>query len=175
MLSDRRVMEAEQNVRSYLADGLLKKTRAEENVVKIFVRNAKESLLVAESISGISDLWVIVCSYYSMFYYANAALLSYGYKVGSKVVHKVTADAMIVYGRKHLKDVLIEEFEEVKDEALNIAGVRADEIASYLDFERNKRGLIQYKTLESDKQKKARTSLQRAKEFAKELEKVLLR
>jgi len=121
-----------------------------------------------------SELWTIVCSYYAMFYYANAILLKLGYKVGDKIVHKVASDALIVYARKKLRTSLIEEYEETKEEALNLAGIKADKIIESFDFERSKRGLIQYKTIEFEKKSKAKTSLQRAKEFAREMEKLII-
>lgn len=174
MLDEKRIKEAETNVRSYLEDGLLKKTTTNDKIIKILLENAKESLRVAEEVKEISELWVIVCSYYSMFYYANAVLLKLGYKVGEKIAHKVTADAMIVYVRNKLKKSLLEEYEDVKEEALNLAGIKADSLIQSLDFEREKRSVIQYKTIEAEKQSKAKTSLKRAKEFSKEMRKLLL-
>lgn len=176
MLDTKKIKEAETNVRSYLNDGLLKKSTFDKQVMNILLRNAKESLRVAEEIheKNISELWVIVCSYYSMYYFANAVLLKLGYKVGEKIVHKVTSDAMIVYVRGKLKESLIEEYEETKEEALNLAGIKADDLIESLEFERNKRSLIQYRTIETEKSSKAKTSLQRAKEFIKEMEKLLV-
>lgn len=176
MLSKERIDEAENNVRSYLEEGLLKKADINEQVMNILLKNAKESLRIAEEAhqQNLSELWTIVCSYYSMYYYANAALLKYGYKVGWKIVHKVTSDALIVYVRKKLKGSLIEEYEETKEEALNLAGMKADALIESFEFERNKRSLIQYKTIELEKQSKAKTSLQRAKEFTREMEKLLV-
>lgn len=176
MLDINRIREAEGNVRSYLDEGLLKKIVADKQVINIFIRNAKESLMVAEEVyqNNISELWVIVCSYYAMYYYANAVLLKLGYKVGEKIVHKVTSDALIVYVRRTLKESLIEEYESTKEEALNLAGMRADALIETFDFERNKRSLIQYKTLEIEKQSKAKTSIQRAKEFTREMEKLIV-
>ncbi len=175
MLDINRIKEAERNVKSYLDDGLLKKTAIEQNVFDILLRNAKESLRVADEIyqKNLSELWVIVCSYYAMYYYANAVLLKFGYKVGDKIVHKVTSDALIVYVRKKLKESLLEEYEETKEEALILAGMKADLLVESFEFERNKRSFIQYRTIEVEKQSKAKTSLQRAKEFARELEKLL--
>lgn len=175
MLDSNRIKEAESNVKSYLDEGLLKKALVEQNVLDIILRNAKESLIVAEEIhqKNLSELWVIVCSYYAMYYYANAVLLRLGYKVGEKIVHKVTSDALIVYVRKKLKESLLEEYEETKEEALALAGMKADSLVELFDFERNKRQLIQYRTIEIEKQSKAKTSLQRAKEFAREMEKLL--
>ena len=176
MLNKERIKEAETNVRSYLNEGLLKKTIMDEQIMKILLMNGKESLRVAEEISknNISELWTIVCSYYSMYYYANAVLLKYGYKVGEKIVHKVTSDAIIVYIRQKLKASLIEDYEKTKEEALNLAGIKADELIESFDFERNKRSLIQYKTIDIKKHSKAKTSLQRAKEFTREMEKLII-
>jgi hypothetical protein len=176
MLSKERIREAEGNVRTYLQEGLLRKAAANPQVMAILKRNATESLRVADEIrgKGISELWVIVCSYYSMYYYANAVLLKLGYKVGDKIVHKVTSDAMIAYARGKLKESMLEDYEGTMEEALNLAGMKADTLLESLDFERNKRGLIQYRTIEVEKHSKAETSLQRAKEFALEMEKLLM-
>jgi uncharacterized protein (UPF0332 family) len=176
MLNETRIKEAQSNIRQYLSEGLLKKTQPNKQIIDIFIKNAKESLRAAETINkeGFSDLWVIVCSYYAMFYYANAVLLNIGYKTEEKIVHKVTADALIVYARPKLKESLIEEYEETKEEALNLAGIKADALVESFDLERSKRGRIQYKTVEIEKHTKAKTSLQRAKEFTKEMEKLLI-
>ena len=176
MLDKDRIKEAENNVKSYLEDGLLKKTIMNKQVENILLSNGKESLKVAEEIhqKNISDLWVIVSSYYTMYYYANAVLLKLGYKVGEKIVHKVTSDALIVFVRKKLKESLLEEYEEIKEEALNIAGAKTDSLIESFEFEKNKRSFIQYKTIETEKHSKAITSLQRAKEFTKEMEKLLI-
>ena len=174
MLDTNRIKEAERNVKSYLEEGLLRKTAPNKPVLDILLQNAKESLRVAEEVKNFSGLWVIVCSYYTMYYYANAVLLKLGYKVGEKIVHKVTSDALIVYVRQKLKESFIEQYEEMKEEALNLAGIKADALLESFEFERNKRSTIQYKTLDIEKQSKAKTSLQRAKEFAREMEKLLV-
>lgn len=176
MLNKERIKEAENNVRSYLNEGLLRKTLMNKQILDILLRNAKESLVVAEETyqNKTSDLWVIVCSYYAMYYYANAVLLKLGYKVGDKIVHKVTSDALIVFIKGKLKESLLEEYEETKEEALNLAGIKADSLIESFEFERHKRSLIQYKTIEVKKQSKAKTSLERAKEFTREMEKLLI-
>lgn len=175
MLDEKRIKEAENNVKSYLEEGLLSKTNTKQEVLSILLKNAKESLRVAEEIyqKGISDLWVIVSSYYSMYYYANAVLLKLGYKVGDKIAHKITSDALVVYVRKKLKESLLREYEEAKEEALNIAGIKADSLIESFEYERSKRGRIQYETPDIEKHSKARTSLERAKEFTREMEKLL--
>ena len=176
MLSKERIKEAEINVKSYLEEGLIKKVQADKPILEILLKNAKESLRLAEESHNqkISDLWVIVCSYYAMYYYANAVLLKFGYKIGEKIVHKVTSDALIVYVRNKLKGFLLEEYEETKEEALNLAGIKADSLIESFEFEKNKRSLIQYRTIDIKKHSKAETSLQRAKLFIREMEKLLI-
>ena len=103
MLSDKRIKEAETNVRIYLNDYMLKKVKETNSIVlKTLINNSKESIKLAEiTFNGNhSNLWVIVISYYSMYYIANAVLYKYGYKVGDKISHKVTSDSLIVYIRK---------------------------------------------------------------------------
>ena len=43
---------------------------------------------------------------------------------------------------------MIEEYEETKEEALNLAGMKADSLIESFEFERNKRRIIQYETIE---------------------------
>jgi uncharacterized protein (UPF0332 family) len=176
MLSEKRIKEAETNVRAYLNEGLLRKSSSDDKIIALFINNAKESLIVADEIfkKEISDLWTIVTAYYSMYYYANAILLKLGYKIGDKIVHKIAADSLIVFVRDKIKKSILEEYEEIKNEALNLAGIKADEIISSFDLEKEKRSLIQYRTLDVEKKSKAITSLKRAKDFAIEINKLLI-
>ncbi|MBU0536709.1 MAG: hypothetical protein KKE20_07110, partial [Nanoarchaeota archaeon] len=121
----------------------------------------------------LSNLWVIVISFYSMFYIANAVLYRIGYKVGSKVSHKVTSDALIVFVRNKLKKELLEAYEESKEEALDITGRETDEIILSFDQEMEKRSTFQYESTEEIKRAKAKTSLERAKRFVFEMKKLL--
>ncbi|HLD05697.1 MAG TPA: hypothetical protein VJG90_08310 [Candidatus Nanoarchaeia archaeon] len=173
MLSKERVKEAEQNVKSYLVQGLMKKEPFKQIVYDVLRKNADESLKLAKTIHDnlYSDLWAIVISYYSMYYISNAVLYKLGYKVGEKISHKITSDALMVYVRKHLHESLIEDYEDSKEQAL--AGIKADELIESFDFERRKRSRIQYKTEEIEKHAKAKTSLQRAIVFATEMEKLI--
>ena len=138
MLDEKRIREAENNVRAYLSEGLLKKTAPNKQIISILLQNAKESLRAADELQqkNISELWVIVCSYYAMYYYANATLMKLGYKVGEKIVHKVTADSMIAFVRGKLKESLIEEYEETREEASSLAGIKADSLIESFEFER---------------------------------------
>ena len=175
MLDNQRIKEAESNVRSYLNEGLLKKEPLNNQAIGVLVRNSQESIYSAEKLSdGTSDLWVIVCSYYSMFYIANAVLRKLGYKIGDKIVHQVTYDALISLARNKLKQSLIEEYEDVKEEALSLAGIKVDSLMESFDFEKNKRSRIQYTTDEIEKKAKSQTSLKRAKVFFAEMQKLLI-
>lgn len=114
MLSDERIKEAESNARRYLAEGLLKK-QSNETAKEMYIENSDLSLETAQRLMSLETsayrpyLWVIVSSYYAMYYVANAVLLGIGYKVGDKISHKVTSDALIVFAREKLKKGLIEE------------------------------------------------------------------
>jgi len=146
----KRVKEAETNVNSYLNDGLLTKTEFILKVFNILKNNAQESLSVANFLykNKKSSLWIIVTSYYSMFYLANALLYKIGYKVGSKISHKVTAVAFF-FARNRIKRSLIESYENIRDEAL--VSMKSEELVEYFDYERKKRGFIQYNTPETIK------------------------
>lgn len=173
MLTDKRIKEAKDNVSAYLSDGLITKAVFDKQIFNILEKNANESLSVAEILYNgkHSWLWVIVTSYYAMHYIANAVLYKRGYKVGEKISHKVTADSLIALIRDKLKESLIEEYEEMQKEAL--AGIKADELIQAFDYEREKRGIFQYRTNESAKEAKAKISLERAKEFVTEMKKLV--
>lgn len=177
MPDKKRIKEAETNVRNYLKDGLLRKTKSvDENILKVLKKNSEESLKTADLLlrGNYSTLWAVVCSYYSMYYIANSVLYSRGYKVGHEISHKVTSDALFVLVRNKLKESLLEEFEEAQEEALEIAGMRADELVESFDLERLKRSRFQYEMSEEIKRSKAETSLKRAKKFVFEMEKLLM-
>jgi len=175
MLDKKRIEEAQTNVKNYLNEGLLIKQNFEDIVFNILMSNSKESLETANFLAknNKSKLWIIVSSYYSMFYIANAVLYKLGYKVGDKISHKVVSDALIVYVKDKLKESLLEDYEEMKEEALLLAKNKAEGLIENFNYERNKRSFIQYKTKEVEKNSKAETSLKRAKEFVFEIEKLI--
>ncbi|MEK6871765.1 MAG: HEPN domain-containing protein [Nanoarchaeota archaeon] len=175
MIDKKRIIESKNNFNSYLLDGLIKKEK-NEAAFNTYLKNSDLSLKVAEKL--MKDelkpyLWVIVCSYYSMFYIANAVLLDLGYKTGHKIVHKVTSDALIVLVLDTLKKELLEEYEKMMNDALEISSTKAEEIIKMYDFEMEKRSRFQYEMSEEIKEQKAKTSLDRAKEFVFEMKKLL--
>jgi uncharacterized protein (UPF0332 family) len=130
-----------------------------------------------------SHLWVIVTSYYSMFYATLALLASQGIRAGRHLVHKVVADALVHFfiSNKRLAKML-ESYEEVRDTSLELIGreellkrlqKRADELVVAYEREREKRGKFQYDVGEMAKRGYAETSLQRARDFVSEARRIL--
>ena len=108
-----------------------------------------------------------------MYYITNAVLYKIGYKVGSKISHKVSSDALIVFIKNKLKKELLKDYEDAKEDALEIMGRKTDEIILSFEQEMNKRSLFQYESTDEIKRVKAKTSLERAKRFVFEMNKLL--
>ncbi|MBU2589448.1 MAG: hypothetical protein KKF52_02685 [Nanoarchaeota archaeon] len=104
---------------------------------------------------------------------ANAVLLSYGYKIQDKISHKVTSDVLIFLVLDKLKKGLLEDYEAIQKDALEIASAKAEYVIESYSLELSKRSRFQYNMLEQTKEAKAQTSLKRATEFIFELKKLL--
>ena len=175
MIDAERKKEAQHNFAQYLLDELIKKEK-NETAKLMYLKNADLSLKLAEECMNSTlkpYIWVVVISYYSMFYIANAVLLELGYKTGEKVVHKVTNDALIVLVMNKLTKGLMEEYENAKVDALEIASIKSDEIIAFYGLELDKRSRFQYNMTESIQEQKAKTSLKRARQFLLEMKKLL--
>jgi len=175
LIDQEKKKEAKQNFDKYLQEGLIKKEK-NETARAMYLKNAELSLHLAEECMESAlrpHLWVVVISYYSMFYIANAVLLNLGYKTGDKIVHKVTSDALIVLVMDKIKKGLLEGYEDAKEDALEIASIRSEELMSFYALEMDKRSRFQYNMTESIQEQKARTSLKRAREFMLEMQKLL--
>ena len=76
MIDEKRKNEAKANFDRYLEEGLIKKEKS--TIAKeMYLKNAELSLQVATELAKSSTkphLWVIVTSYYAMFYMVNGAL-----------------------------------------------------------------------------------------------------
>src|SRR3989344_8223824 len=176
MIGKERIKEAQKNFTQYLQYRLIKKEK-NETAKAMYVKNADLSLNLAEECMNSNlkpYIWVVVISYYSMFYIANAVLLELGYKTGDKIVHKVTNEALIVLVMDKLKKDLLEEYQAAKGDALEIASIKSDEIIALYGLELDKRSKFQYNMAESIQEQKAETSLKRAKQFMFEMKKLLL-
>lgn len=162
-MDEKRVKIAESNFKTYLREGLIKKVRFEDIVYQTYLRNALESLKVADSLfrNKTSSLWVVVSSYYSMFYIASAYIYKKGYKTSGEIVHQIINESLIVLARHDLEKHFLEEYEEEKEKVLSASGNLLDKYES----EKTKRSMFQYQTTESIKEAKANTSLERAKDF----------
>lgn len=176
MIDEKRKKEARDNFSQYLKEGLIKKQKNEE-ARQMYMQNSKMSLKLAEKL--LDDnlkpyLWSVVVSYYAMFYMANAVLLHVGYKTGSKVVHKVTSDALIVLVLDKLKKELLEQYESIRNDAMEIAATKSEEILNNYNFELDKRSRFQYDMTLKIQEQMARTSVKRAKDFALEMEKLMV-
>lgn len=152
----------------------LKNRDPDEKIIETYKINSKESTNVANILfkEDISTLWVIVSSYYSMYYMANAVLLNLGYKVGDQISHKITSDALVVYVRDKLEKKLLEDYETAKAEAMQLNNL-TDELIKSFEFKRKKRSSFQYDMNTAIKRSKANTSLKRAFKFNFEMEKLL--
>lgn len=172
-MDEQRIKIAENNFKNYLREGKLKKIREVNKIVfNTYFRNAQESLGVANKLFQDKDsfLWVVVTSYYSMFYMACAYLYQLGYKPGGEIVHQVVNESLIVQGRHKLKNYILENYSEEKDKAL----VVVDNYLDNYEREKAKRASFQYETTEKIKEAKAETSLNRAKEFFELIREILL-
>lgn len=195
MLDQKRIAEAEKNFRRYVEEGWLF-TKREDIVsyVHFFLKNAETSLLTAQTLFDLSTaskekkqaagvqeqfesyLWVVVSSYYSMFYAALALLAQHKIKAGDKLVHKVVADTLIVQFLTNQRLArLIENYEESKATALKLVGAeeRALGLVESFDQERHKRHKLQYELGVEAKQNLAKTSLERAMKFVAEVRQIL--
>ncbi|MCZ3366395.1 MULTISPECIES: hypothetical protein [Methanobacterium] len=175
MLDVKRIEIAKRNFNQDIKDGYIRKQRPDDNLINALKNNANESLGVANFLfeEDISPLWVIVSSYYSMYYMSNAVLNKLGFKVGDQISHRVTADALIVLVRDKLKSRILQDYDKAKEEYEEIDNL-TDEIIELYDLEHKKRLNSQYVMGYEVRISKSNTSLNRAKKFVLELEKTLL-
>jgi len=201
MIEKRRIEEAKNNVKQYIDEGLLRTgDKDASKFVEFFLKNAESSLQTASILQEISDqqelkhtlkvstdfesyLWVIVASYYSMFYAATALLASQGIRATGQIVHKVTSDSLIhFFGSNDRLAKLLEQYEEAKETSLELIGredlmksmqKKADQLIVAYESERKKRSKFQYDIGVEAKRGYAETSLNRAREFVFEIRKIL--
>lgn len=201
MINKERIEEAKRNVKRYVDDGLLKiNDKDAARFVDFFMANAESSLRTASILQQISDedtlkeklkvgsdfesyLWVIISSYYAMFYAATAILAKQGIKASGQIVHKVTADALIHFFWSNAKLAkLLEQYEETQTVGLELIGreelmkkmqKKADELIVSYESERKKRSKFQYNIGIQAKKGYAQTSLERARTFVFEINKLI--
>lgn len=192
MLEEKKLKEAETRVKQYIREGSLK-TKEKAEFVAFFLKNAEDSLDVAQALFTLSTdptkqnnlgftsfngfLWVVNASYYSMFYMARALLENEGIKIKTGLsVHAVTFDAIVYYfyltGK--LQKKLLDDFVQAKEEAAEVLGKqKADELIEDYFFEKQKRATFTYHMGTVVLQSKAKTSLERAQKFYREIKKLV--
>lgn len=192
MLDEKKLKEAEKRVKQFISEGVIK-SKGKPEFVDFFIKNADDSIDSAKALFELSTnlqkqeslgftsfnglLWVVNASYYSMFYMSRALLESNGIKIKADLsIHAVTFDAMIYYfyltGR--LQKEFLEDFIEAKEDAAEILGKqKADELMEDYFFEKRKRATFTYDMGTLLVESKAKTSLERAQKFRRELKKII--
>jgi len=94
-------------------------------------------------------------------YIASAYLYKKGYKASHEIVHQVINETLIILSKNDLEKHFLEEYEEEKEKAL----AASENLLKSYEFEKLKRARFQYETTEAIKEAKAKTSLERAKNF----------
>ena len=122
--------KSEENIRQYMHEGYIRKVLPDKNIIAILSKNSEESLETANFLmqNNKSSLWIIVCSYYSMYYIANAVICKHGYKVGRKISHAVTYDTLVVFIKNKLEKRLLEDYKDAMEEAADIARTESEMI-----------------------------------------------
>lgn len=120
-----------------------------------------------------------------MFYIANALLASSGIKIKSEVgIHKLTFDTFVYYfyltnkiAKEYVEQFLeaLEDSEELlgREEVFKKAKEKAKELITNFDFEREKRRTFTYELEKTKIETKAKTSLERANYFYREILKLM--
>jgi len=162
-MDEKRIKIAQDNFRRYLNEGLIKQSGFQDIIYNTYMNNSSESLKVAEEIfkNKTSSLWVVVSSYYSMFYIACAYVYKKGYKSSHEIVHQIINESLIVLAMHDLEKHFIDEYEEEKEKAL----FATQNLLEIYEVEKLKRSAFQYETAGEIKESKAKTSLERAKNF----------
>jgi len=192
MLDEKKLKEAEGRVKQMISEGIIK-SKVKPEYADFFIKNADDSIDSAKALFELSTspekrqslgftsfnglLWVVNASYYSMFYMARALLENGGVKIKTELsIHAVTFDAMIYYfyltGK--LQKAFLEDFIEAKEDAAELLGKqKADELMEEYFFEKKKRGAFTYDMGTILVESKAKTSLERAQRFRREIKRII--
>ena len=194
MLEERKLKEAEKRVKQYMSDGIIW-AKGEPEHTAFFLKNADDSIDSAKALLEISTdpekqnflgftsfnglLWAVNASYYSMFYMARALLENEGLKIKTDLsVHAVTFDTLVshFYLTGKLQKGLLDDFVEAKEDAAELLGKqKADELMEEYFYEKKKRGTFTYEMGEILVKSKAKTSLERAQRFRREIKKMIIK
>ena len=153
-------------------------------MVEIYLNRASNEILAAESLNRLSENQkdkknfelasnitfyssVISHSYYSIFYSAKAILLTTGIKTEAPNVHKATLDK---FKEKFVDNGILDvKLLEIYKKLI----VRADDLLEIFKIEKGKRGNFTYQTIAQANKEPANESLQNAKFFVANINKVV--
>ncbi len=192
MLDNKKFQEIEARIKKFILEGIVKSKEPSKNT-EFFLENAANSLLSAKLLLDVSIntelqeatgylkfngyLWSINASYYSMFYMVRALLEKNGIKLKSELsIHALAFDSFVYYFylNNKLEKNFVEQFIDAKEESAEILGKEtADELITNYFHEKQKRAKITYEIGEIALQNKAKTSVERAEQFNKEIKKLL--
>lgn len=192
MLDEKKLKGAENRIKQFIMEGIINSKQKPDHV-GFFVKNANDSIDSAKALYELSTspqkqevfgftsfnglLWVVNASYYSMFYMARALLENAGIKIKADLsIHAVTFDAVIYYFYLNgkLQKELVEDFIKAKEDAAELLGKqKTDELIEEYFLEKEKRSKFTYEMGTILLQSKAKTSLERAQKFRRELTRII--
>jgi uncharacterized protein (UPF0332 family) len=185
MLEDEKIKESSRIIKKLISEGKI--TKPKIGSVDFFIEKSKQSISVAsrllelEDEEGLTaDMWVINASYYSIFFAATALLAKFNHKIDSEQgIHKLTYHAIVHYffaEDKKLEKHFIEEYKDAAQEAeelLQLSEKKAEQMINDFDNEITKRKIFTYDLGRTAEKNKAKTSLERAKNFFINAEKII--
>ncbi|MBW2975388.1 hypothetical protein KY366_06735 [Candidatus Woesearchaeota archaeon] len=185
MLEDKRLKESSAIIKRLIAERGIDKPI--EGTVEFFIEKSNQSIAVASRLLELEDeegliaeMWIINASYYAMFFAATSLLARFGHRIKEKSgVHKLTYHALTHYflvEDNKLEKHFMEEYKDAVEEAeelLQISERKAEELIRSFDNEMSKRKIFTYELGKKAEKKKAKTSLERAKRFVAEIEKII--
>lgn len=161
--------------------------------VDFFLKNSQDSFSSAKLLFEVSKnkelkeqlgyqgfngyLWVINSSYYSMFYMTRALLEKHGIRIrADEPIHSIVFNAFVYYfyltGK--IEKNLIIDLEDAKDEAAELLGrKKAKKLVEDYMNEKAKRSKFTYEIGEIAMHDKAKTSLERARDFNEKIRRLV--
>ena len=189
MIEEQKIKEVQDRIKQYISEGIVISKQKVDHV-NFFLKNADDSLQSARCLFDISTkhdypgyddltgfLWVINASYYSMFYTTRALFESSGIKLKTNLsIHALTFDVLVYffYITGKLQKHLLGFYAAAKEDAADLLSQqRAGEIIEEYFYEKKKRAMFTYEIGEYAMENKAKTSLQRAIKFNKEIKRMI--
>jgi len=178
-------LESTNIIKNLIREGKIKEAIPESR--DFFLNKAIQSINLADRLLRLEDeehietkMWIINISYYSMFFAATALLAKYKKKIDSEIgIHILTYHALVHYffnEDNKIEKQFIEEYKDAVDEAeelLRISERKSIEFITDFKNELEKRKIFTYNLGSIAERNKAETSLKRAKNFVKIVERMI--